>query len=75
MHFADAFISYNGIGQGSGPIVMDVVRCSGSEATLMDCSFSLSHSCAHHQDAGVRCTLSTYGEVSLNYMIACMLGR
>ena len=49
-------------GQGSGPIVMDEVRCRGTEDTLMDCPLSLSHSCGHHEDAGVRCTLVTYGK-------------
>ena len=51
-------------GQGRGPIVMDEVRCTSSEARLMDCPFSLSHNCGHHQDAGVRCTLSTNGKLS-----------
>ena len=74
-HFAGAFAISYGFEQGSGPIVMDEVRCRGSETTLMDCPLSLNHSCGHHQDAGVQCTLSTYGEVSLNYMIACMLGQ
>ena len=27
----------------------------------MDCPFSLNHNCGHHEDAGVRCTLSIYG--------------
>jgi hypothetical protein len=49
-------------GQGTGPIVMDDVRCTGSEVTLMDCPSSLSHNCGHHEDAGVRCTLVTYGK-------------
>ena len=52
-------------GQGTGPIVMDEVRCTASEVRLMDCPFSLSHDCGHHQDAGVRCTLSIYG----NYIL------
>ena len=49
-------------GQGTGPIVMDDVRCRGTEATLMDCPLSLSHNCGHYEDAGVRCTLVTYGK-------------
>ena len=51
-------------GQGTGPIVMDEVRCAGSEMKLMDCPFSLSHNCGHHQDAGVQCILSIYGKLS-----------
>ena len=47
---------------------MDDVRCRGTEATLMDCPSSLSHSCGHHEDAGVRCTLETYGKQN-NYKV------
>ena len=48
-------------GTGAGPIVMDNVRCTGSENGLINCSFTLNHNCAHSEDAGVRCTLSTTG--------------
>ena len=66
-HFLGA-TAYGGarFGQGSGPIVMDEVRCRGSEMTLMDCPLSPSHSCGHHKDAGVRCTLVTYGKQNNN---------
>ena len=40
---------------------MDEVRCTSNEARLMDCPFSLTHNCGHHEDAGVQCTLSIYG--------------
>lgn len=28
----------------------------------MDCPLSLNHDCGHYEDAGVQCTLSTYGK-------------
>ncbi|XP_062334205.1 soluble scavenger receptor cysteine-rich domain-containing protein SSC5D-like [Osmerus eperlanus] len=44
-------------GQGSGPIWLDDVRCSGSEATLAACPHLPfgSHNCLHIEDAGVVC--------------------
>ena len=46
-------------GHGSGPILLDYVRCTGGESRLLDCSsFGVgvhSYSCGHDDDAGVRC--------------------
>ena len=45
-------------GEGSGPIFIDTLGCSGSEKELIECS-TLSvmgfHQCDHSQDAGVIC--------------------
>ena len=43
-------------GQGSGPIFLDDVACSGSETQLIDCSHDRTTSdCSHSRDAGVTC--------------------
>ena len=45
-------------GQGSGPILLDNVTCTGSELTLANCEhlgFNNTRSCSHSEDAGVRC--------------------
>ena len=44
--------------QGSGPILLDNVTCTGSEVTLANCEhlgFNNTRSCSHSEDAGVRC--------------------
>ena len=45
-------------GEGSGPIFLDQVKCSGTETSLLSCTrFSALglHSCDHSLDAGVQC--------------------
>ncbi|KAJ8257248.1 hypothetical protein GJAV_G00183560 [Gymnothorax javanicus] len=45
-------------GQGSDPITLDDLHCSGSEASLDQCSHSgfWIHNCGHSEDAGVTCS-------------------
>ena len=43
---------------GTGQIVLDDLRCTGSESRLIDCPHGGlgNHNCDHSQDAGVRCS-------------------
>ena len=44
-------------GQGTGPVLLSGVRCSGTESSLLSCRrFGTSlHHCSHFWDAGVVC--------------------
>ena len=48
-------------GEGSGPIVLDNVQCSGSESMILDCTANDIgvHNCDHSEDAGVTCQPSS----------------
>ena len=51
-------------GQGSGPIWLDSVTCTGNESTLASCvhlGVNITRSCSHIEDAGVRCYGGTGG--------------
>ncbi|XP_051001052.1 deleted in malignant brain tumors 1 protein-like [Acomys russatus] len=44
-------------GAGTGPILMNEVRCSGTEDSLESCAHAgwTTHNCRHHEDASVVC--------------------
>ena len=50
-------VSEAGYGEGTGPIVLDDLVCSGAESGIEDCGHSgwTSHNCGHYEDAGVTC--------------------
>ena len=48
--FSNAFY-----GQGSGPIYLDSVQCSGTELDLFDCPSDNTPSCTQSDAAGARC--------------------
>ena len=42
-------------GQGTGPILLDNVQCTGTEGSLFNCTYISNHNCVHFEDAGVMC--------------------
>ena len=50
-------------GQGTGPIFLDNVGCTGTESSLLSCSHRGIgvHYCGHYSDAGVVCPSSKLG--------------
>ena len=50
-------VSFAAYGQGTGPILLDDVACTGTETRLIECRASpiTTHNCVHFEDASVRC--------------------
>ena len=65
--YSSAYTYYNSayFGQGTGPIWLDDLSCSGSELTLLQCSHNGlgNHNCGHGEDASVRCSESKTGSL------------
>ena len=69
-------------GQGSGPILLSNVTCTGRESTLASCGHpgvGVTGNCGHSEDAGVRCY--SRGYINYNYvdnhkgMVCCKKGN
>ena len=54
-HYAAQGYSSARYGAGIGTILLDDVRCRGSEARLIGCASKSSHNCTHSEDVSVRC--------------------
>lgn len=57
--FSDVGAKYDTVGGGSGAILADGFKCSGTELTLQECPQSTPENCDHRDDIGVRCKALT----------------
>ena len=57
IHTGGTALSNAYYGQGTGAILMDDVRCVGTETRLWDCTTNGIgvHNCGHSEDASVQC--------------------
>ncbi|CAI7988839.1 Neurotrypsin [Geodia barretti] len=64
--FSDAIRAYSSayFGPAPGDILLDNMRCAGTEHELIECSHNgvFNHDCSHEEDAGVSCTNYTTSE-------------
>ena len=58
-------------GQGTGPILLDEVRCNGNELSVLNCPQNPigQHDCSHFDDAGVTCSA---GECSTSKVLSIL---
>ena len=61
----NAALQQAAFGEGTGPINLDDVLCTGSESWLLNCQHLTNHNCGHHEDAGVRC--GNHNSISYTY--------
>ena len=81
-------VFYSGyFGQGTGPLLLYNLRCTGTESSLLSCSHSVVGvtSCSHSNDAGVACSscklyvsssvchIGTSTHIILLVMITCVI--
>ena len=62
-------------GQGSGPIFLANIRCSGSEMSLLDCprTVFVGVECTHSRDVGVKCQRKPEHEIVMMIIYTTML--
>ena len=56
-------------GQGNDvPILLDDLRCTGTESRLIDCPYTAIDNCGHSEDASVNCTTRMHNSIHANFV-------
>ena len=57
-----AIAVFYAFGQGTGPVFLNNMRCTGAESSLLDCNYTWPdvHQCSHLADGGVVCPPCKY---------------
>ena len=57
-------------GQGSGPVFLSNLNCTGSELKILEChnDYYAAQSCGHYKDAGVQCLGRQYLQPSVSLL-------
>ena len=67
------------VGEGSGPVFLDGTKCTGKEASLLDCnSIAATGRCSHAQDVGISCqgwsgSVRSFTKTGLLTMRVCII--
>ena len=68
-------LSFAFFGEGTGPIWLDNVFCTGFESELLECPHNGigNHNCGHYEDASVKCSPSkfTINKMSFILYVTC----
>ena len=60
-------------GQGTVPVLLDDVRCTGTESRLIDCPRAATENCVHSKDAALSCTTSNELANDFMFCLWCMV--
>ena len=74
-YIAGTALSFAHFGEGSGPIWLDEVSCTGLESELLECPHNRigNHNCYHSEDASVRCSVSGKINIYLIWIVVLIL--
>ena len=67
----------NTYGNGTGPIWLDNVHCTGTETHIFDCHHGgwASHNCGHDEDVSIRCAADGNVHCLMVFNMLCLYAK